>query len=114
VASAALPSGLIAELSNGLTTEATCGARPAAATTCWMAAAFAGSATVEPSGATKTICALMPAVPGEAWSSWSSASWDSEPGIVNSSSKEPPTVSSRVTTAPRIASHATETRPRWR
>ena len=39
VASAARPSGLIAWLSNGLTTAATCGARPAAATTCSIAAA---------------------------------------------------------------------------
>ena len=114
VARAARPSGLIAKLSNGLTTESTCGACPAAATTCWMTAALAGSATVVPSGATKPICAPTPAEPGEAASSWSSASWDSDPGIENSSSKELPSVSSRATTAPRIASHATETTPRWR
>ena len=79
-----------------------------------MTAAFAGSATVEPSGATKTICAPMPAAPGEAASRESSASWDSDPGMVNASSKELPRVRSRATTAPRIASHATLTSPRWR
>src|SRR5829696_2232659 len=113
-ARAACPSGLTAELSNGLITAATCGAWPAAATTSAIAAAFAGSATDSPSGATKTICAPAPAAPSETSASWSSASCDSEPGMVNRSSNEPPTVISRVTTVPSRASHATETRPRWR
>ena len=114
VASAAPPSGVTAWLSKGLTAEATCGARPASATTCSIAAATAGSVTVWPSGATKTIWAPTPAAPGEAASSWSSASCDSDPGIVNSSSNELPRVSSSATTAPRTASQATETSPRWR
>ena len=114
VASAARPSGLIAWLSNGLATDSTCGDRRASATTCSMAPATAGSATVEPSGATKTIWAPAPAAPGETSASWSRASWDSDPGMVNRSSNEPPTVTSKATTAPRIASQATETSPRCR
>ena len=115
MASAARPSGLIAWLSNGLTTRRHLRRPPGVGDDLLDgAAATAGSVTVAPSGATKTICAPAPAAPGETSASWSSASCDSEPGMVNRSSNEPPSVTSSATTAPRIASQATETSPRWR
>src|SRR3954447_3903173 len=69
---------------------------------------------VWPSGATKTISAPAPPAAGLSSRSRSRASWDSEPGMLNRSSNEPPAPTRNAITAPSTTNQISETRPRCR
>ncbi len=94
---------------SGFTTAVTCGAWAASAMVALMAAAYCGSVTRCPAGATKTSCALVPDAAGKDPAMLSRACWDWEPGMVNSLSVEPPKANTQAATAARTVSQAAST-----
>src|SRR5690606_35046782 len=72
------------------------------------------SSTVAPSGATTTSCAEAPLTWGNVPARWSSASWDSVPGMVTSLSSPSPAVAARTPTAPRTRTQPSRTNVRTR
>lgn len=96
-------------LCTGSVTPTTWGALSASAMVAPTALAYCGSVIWWPSGATKTIWALVPAADGSSCLRVSIAVWAGEPGTLNSSSVVPPKVTTQVTTAVSTSSQAAST-----
>ena len=103
------PSGVTCCDAWGEMTAATCGALAAWASVRSMSAALAGLASVVPSVAWKTSCALVPAAAGKSCCTWSSAVCDWEPGMVNVLSSVPPDTFAPAAPATSTSSHSATT-----